>query len=48
MEILGLEKVTVYCVDSDKRHELWVSNPNAKEITKKEFERIINYIKENK
>lgn len=38
IEVVSEEKVNMICVDMSDRHKIWVSHPNAKEISKKEYE----------
>ncbi len=40
MEINGENKATFMSVDHSQRAKVWVSNPAAKEISKKEYESI--------
>lgn len=40
MEINGLNKATLMRVEHDQRAKIWASHPNAKEISKKEYEEI--------
>ena len=38
---------TIFVIKHDDRHKLWVSNPTAKEISKKQYDNILEAIKPN-
>jgi hypothetical protein len=45
VEYIDLHKANLITVDSKDRAKLWVDYPNAKEISKLEYDRILKSIK---
>jgi hypothetical protein len=42
IEQLPDEKITVYTCKMNQRHKIWVAHPNAREISRKEYELLKN------
>lgn len=48
IEVVSDEKVNMMCVDMSDRHKIWVSHPNAKEISQKAYEDLKYSYNQNK
>lgn len=45
LEITDLFSAKIFTIPLEERHTIWIAHPNAKEISKKQYDNVLKYNK---